>query len=242
MLQLLKGLSILYMMKIQTRSFPVGRYSTSSTLTYRDRAPFPNIYASHISKFVSKGNGERLYLGNQVHKWSKTLKKRAPPWVSKSRLLQADWQASAQWLGANLTHTYKPWRAHTIAIKSCCSQNSSDMCLYTQDLYIPVKIPPWVAMEAESYPYPVRKHQAALSRVVVPDKRATHAVVQQFQMWVLSLWESNPFTGVAQDHRKHRHFKLWLKTVAKLQLYGSNKSNFMVGGHDSMRKCSKGQH
>lgn len=73
MLQLLKGLSILYMMKkkIQTRSILVGWSSTCSTLISADGAPFLSTDAAHLSQ----SEMVQGYLGSQGSRGKRKHKK-----------------------------------------------------------------------------------------------------------------------------------------------------------------------
>ena len=51
---------------------------------------------------------------------------------------------------------------------------------------------------------------------------------------VLNLWV-DPLRGWHIRYPAYQIFTLWFVTVAKLQLWSSNKDNFMVGGHHNMR-------
>jgi hypothetical protein len=47
----------------------------------------------------------------------------------------------------------------------------------------------------------------------------------------------DPFGGLYIRHSAYQIFTLLLITVAKLQLWSSNKNNFMAEGHHNMRHC-----
>ena len=49
-----------------------------------------------------------------------------------------------------------------------------------------------------------------------------------------------PFVGSCIRCPIHHIFTLYFISVAKWQLWSSNKNNFMVGGHHGMRNCIKG--
>lgn len=51
---------------------------------------------------------------------------------------------------------------------------------------------------------------------------------------------TNPVAGITKGHHACQICILWLATVAKLQLWPSNESNFIVEGNQSMRNGIKG--